>query len=280
MHRRLLRWEDTCSRVEACDLTALLSAAQLLGLRVEAPPHQDEFPPDLSLAPGKTSYTLTLRRGRIAVPEAGRLAHYLAITIPWTFFYLCPQPVLHAASCVVEGEAVLFCGRSETGKSSLAAAAWERGFPVLNDDCTVVDPARVLVRPFPQGFSLRLTEPVVPPAFARVLSPGCPYFLGSNWKSDNWVLFGRALPGLVAYGASLPVRALYLVRRGAATRRAPVDRQTALRNILAQTYPGQAGKLAILPFVEALMGQGKIHVLEMGDGEVSEAVSLAISPNF
>ena len=278
-HRRLLRWEDTCSLAEVCDLPALTRAANLLGLGMEPSPTQGDASHNISLAPGKASHLLTIRGSRISVAEPERISHYLTVTIPWTFFYLSPQPVLHAASCVVDDQAVLFCGWPEAGKSSLAAAAWQRGLPVINDDCTAIDPARALVRPFPQCLSLRLSEPVVPEPFARALGESDQYFLGKNWKSDCWVLFGRSLPGMVAYGMNFPVRGLYLVKRGAHTRRTPADRQSALRKILAQTYPGQAGKLALLPFIESLMSQGKIHELEVGDGDVSGALSLAISPS-
>lgn len=278
MHRRLVRWEDTCCLAEVCELDPLLQAVDALGLTTEIPPVPSASPPDISLGRYQSAYLLTVGVREIPVTEADRLAHYLAVTIPWTFFRLSPNPVLHASSCVVDDQAVLFCGRSETGKSSLAAAAWELGLSVMSDDCTVVDPERLLVRPFPQGFSLRLPEPVVPEPFTRLADQGSRYFLGKGLKSENWVLFGRSLPGFAPYGLNLPVKALYLIRRGASTRRSPVDRQKALRSILAQTFPGQVGALTILPFIEALMSQGKIHELEVGEGDVSGAVAMVASP--
>lgn len=278
MHRRLLRWENTCSLAEVCDLPALDQAADLLGLVVEDTHGPNDSSPHVSLATSGPVYLLTIGVRQFTFRQAEGPAHYLAVAIPWTFHKLSPDPVLHASSCVVDNEAVLFCGRSETGKSSLIAAAWELGLPVINDDCTVVDPAGATVRPFPQGFSLRLSEPVLPEPFARFLDQGSQYFLGRGLKSDNWVLFGRSTLGLVPYGVSLPVRALYLIRRGSSTRCIPADRQKALSNILAQTYPGRAGNLAILPFIENLMREGKIHELEVGDGDFFGAVSLAVSP--
>ena len=277
-HRRLLRWEGTCCRAQVHDLGALSDAADMLGLGIEDAPEQDNSPADVSLEPFKGGYLLKVGTTSYTLPAEDDPAHYLAITIPWTFYTLSPDPVLHAAGFVVEGEAVLLCGRSGVGKSSLTAAAWKRGLRVMNDDCTVVDPARAIVRPFPQGFSLRIDEPVVPAPFVEIASQGCPYYLGRGLKSENWVLFGRSLPGMVTLGQGLPVRALYFIRRGSTTRRSVADRQTALKNTLAQTYPGQAGKMAILPFVEALFKQGKIHELEVGDGDISNAVDLAVSP--
>lgn len=42
--------------------------------------------------------------------------------------------VLHASAVQVNGKAVLFCGSSGTGKSTLAAALAQRGFPLVADD--------------------------------------------------------------------------------------------------------------------------------------------------
>ena len=48
--------------------------------------------------------------------------------------------VLHGSAVLVEGEAVVFLGRSGMGKSTLAGALARRGFPVLSDDLSVLRP--------------------------------------------------------------------------------------------------------------------------------------------
>lgn len=45
---------------------------------------------------------------------------------------------LHASALCIHGQAVLFCGKSETGKSTTAAALALRGIPVLCEDITPV----------------------------------------------------------------------------------------------------------------------------------------------
>ncbi len=48
------------------------------------------------------------------------------------------QIVLHASAVRVNGKAVLFCGPSVAGKSTLAAALAQRGYPLVTDDiCTL-----------------------------------------------------------------------------------------------------------------------------------------------
>jgi hypothetical protein len=42
--------------------------------------------------------------------------------------------VVHASAVVVRGRAMLFCGQSGAGKSTMAALLGQRGYPLLNDD--------------------------------------------------------------------------------------------------------------------------------------------------
>jgi HPr Serine kinase C-terminal domain len=46
--------------------------------------------------------------------------------------------VLHASAVRVNGKAVLFCGQSGEGKSTLAAALTQRGYPLITDDLCVI----------------------------------------------------------------------------------------------------------------------------------------------
>jgi hypothetical protein len=58
--------------------------------------------------------------------------------------------VLHASAVCVNGKAVLFCGSSGEGKSTLAAALTQRGYPLITDDLcaiTVTDAGMPMVHP-------------------------------------------------------------------------------------------------------------------------------------
>jgi hypothetical protein len=67
------------------------------------------------------------------------------------------QIVLHASAVRVNGKAVLFCGAAGAGKSTLAAALAQRGYPLVNDDaCSVSVEAGVAPRLHPDGRQLKL----------------------------------------------------------------------------------------------------------------------------
>lgn len=84
--------------------------------------------------------------------------------------------VLHASAVATPAGAAAFAGFTGSGKSTLAAALAARGFPILTDDCLVVEPSSdgFLVRPFYPGArlwpdsvraigaSLRSSRPVAP----------------------------------------------------------------------------------------------------------------------
>lgn len=64
--------------------------------------------------------------------------------------------VLHASAVATPGGAIAFVGRAGSGKSTLAAALAATGFPLLADDCLVVEPSSrgFVARPFYPGARL------------------------------------------------------------------------------------------------------------------------------
>lgn len=78
-------------------------------------------------------------------------------------------PVVHAG--VIGGPlgAIVVCGQSQSGKSTLTAAAARRGWHHLSDDLGPVDVQSMTVTPFPRPMMLRpggrehLGQPMVPP---------------------------------------------------------------------------------------------------------------------
>ena len=67
------------------------------------------------------------------------------------------QIVLHASTVRVNGRAVLFCGSSGAGKSTIAAALAQRGYPLVTDDvCTLTIDGRGAPLVHPDGRQLKL----------------------------------------------------------------------------------------------------------------------------
>lgn len=62
---------------------------------------------------------------------------------------------LHAALIVTESGAIVFPGRTHSGKSTLAAAAQLRGLRVLSDEYTLVDTATGFVQGWPRPLRIR-----------------------------------------------------------------------------------------------------------------------------
>lgn len=93
--------------------------------------------------PGIARFLLTAGRDIRFEADAGIGPADIAIFLLGTAFGILlhqrGQIVLHASAVRVGGSAVLFCGTSGAGKSSLAAALAQRGFPVVTDDFCALD---------------------------------------------------------------------------------------------------------------------------------------------
>jgi hypothetical protein len=78
----------------------------------------------------------------VFAPESEASAADIPIFILGTVFGILlhqrEQIVLHASAVRVNGRAVLFCGQSGAGKSTMAAALAQRGYPLVTEDiCTL-----------------------------------------------------------------------------------------------------------------------------------------------
>jgi hypothetical protein len=83
---------------------------------------------------------------------------------------------LHGCAFVHEGKAVLFCGPSGAGKTTLAMAAEVLGFPALGEDLVVVD--------WQQGRVHGLAMPFRPRPFTRALLDGWFRARSGSWSED------------------------------------------------------------------------------------------------
>jgi hypothetical protein len=81
--------------------------------------------------------------------------------------------VLHASACATRQGAIAFLGETGMGKSTLAASLGLRGFPVLTDDCLLVEQQAGVMVSVPSYPGLRLWPETVSALFAQkpVLEP-------------------------------------------------------------------------------------------------------------
>jgi hypothetical protein len=134
-----------------------------------ANPHWDSWFQYAAL-PGGRSYvrgwemgeTLVAADGRqifcrpdAAAPPESFQVYLLGQALSFAFLKLGFEP-LHGTAVVVEGRAVVFLGGSGLGKSTLAAAFVEAGYPVLTDDVLMTQPVAGQMTAFPGPPRLKL----------------------------------------------------------------------------------------------------------------------------
>ncbi len=99
----------------------------------------DQF---LLRVPGVARFLLQAGRDIIFEPCDHGRASDIGIFVTGTVFGILlhqrRQTVLHASAVKVGGKAILFCGSSGAGKSTMAAALGNAGYPLLNDDISVI----------------------------------------------------------------------------------------------------------------------------------------------
>jgi hypothetical protein len=82
--------------------------------------------------------------------DVGDIPIFLLGTVFGILLHQRERIVLHASAVRVNGKAVLFCGSSGEGKSTLAAALTQRGYPLITDDVcaiTVTDVGTPMAHP-------------------------------------------------------------------------------------------------------------------------------------
>ncbi len=111
--------------------------------------------------PGVARFLLTAGRDIAFEEDADTPAHDVAIfligTVFGTLLHQRDHIVLHASAVRVNGKAVLFCGASGAGKSTIAAALGRRGYDFVSDDvCAITLDAAGVPMVQPDGRQLKL----------------------------------------------------------------------------------------------------------------------------
>ena len=86
---------------------------------------------------------------RATQPPVETLRHLLIDEVLPALLAMSGSLVLHGAAVVIEESALVILGQSQMGKSTLGIAFAQRGYPLLADDCVVIDRmnGRFLVQP-------------------------------------------------------------------------------------------------------------------------------------
>jgi hypothetical protein len=111
---------------------------------------------------------------------------------------------VHAASLVHEGRSLILCGRTRSGKTTLALALLARGFGLLSDEFALSAPDARTVLPYRRGVHVRPGTPELVPELAFLssrnqhpLSGGFQWTLGFDELAR---IFPGRFPGPAALG--------------------------------------------------------------------------------
>lgn len=88
--------------------------------------------------------------------DAGDIPIFILGTVFGILLHQRQQIVLHASAVRVNGKAVLFCGASGAGKSTMAAALAQRGYPLVTDDLCAITVVDGMPMVHPDGRQLKL----------------------------------------------------------------------------------------------------------------------------
>ncbi|MDB5440166.1 MAG: HPr kinase/phosphorylase [Caulobacteraceae bacterium] len=144
-------------------------------------------------------------------PEAGvppsACAVYLQNMVITALLHQRGGMVLHASAVAVDGEAVLFCGASGQGKSTLAATLAARGHALVSDDVSLVTlGAGGAPMVSPDGRALKLDDPAIGQLGLETARGAAP----AGQPEKSYVAAPRRWTG-----GDLPLRAIYMLRSGA-----------------------------------------------------------------
>jgi hypothetical protein len=141
--------------------------------------------------------------------------------------------VLHAAACATPWGAIAFMGMTGMGKSTLAAGFGLQGFPILTDDCLLVEEQNGSVMSIPSYPGIRLWPESVSALFREepTLQPL------AHYTEKRRLLFGQIHPE-----APVPLASIYVLSHSQKTKRAagvtiePLRASEALLEIVKHTF--------------------------------------------
>lgn len=174
---------------------------------------------------------------------------------------------LHTAAVEIDGRAILFCGPTEAGKSTLALRLAVRGHRHLADDRMLLTTEAAPHRVAALGLAAKAREPLPP-------GRGLAELVAARWELADDDISYLHLVGeeTAAFGVELPLGALVVPRRdpdwvedATLTRAAPGE----LARTLIEETTSPAGPAVIVPAMTRLADAVDGFILSYRDGDAA-----------
>ncbi len=174
--------------------------------------------------------------------------------------------VLHASAVAIDGEAIIFVGNKGHGKSTMAATLYGRGHQLIADDVVALEIDEA-------------GQPIVIPGFPqfKLYPEAAVSSLGDDPKNlpqlaDGYEKRSRRITERFVLELT-PLRSIYVLGRGSALSIEPLDQQTALLTLIANSRMARFGKQLLqgaeasthLRQCTALLAQVPVYRLERPD---------------
>jgi hypothetical protein len=169
--------------------------------------------------------------------------------------------LLHAGAVEWAGHAVLFPAPMESGKTTLVAGMVRAGARYLSDEAAVIEPATLLVHPFPKALTIGAGSRGVLAELAPRLDPELARYMRGDWHVDARAIRPECLAPATA--PSFVIAPTYV--RDATTSLVPMTRAETVvhlgQNSFNLTDHGRAG----LEVLAAVARTSQCHRLVVGD---------------
>lgn len=180
----------------------------------------------------------------------------------------CDAIVLHAGGIEHEEVGFILPAEMEAGKTTLTAGLVRAGLGYLTDEAVAVEPATLLIQPYPKPFSL---DPGSWALFPE-LEP-LPDLSSDEYKAHEWLVAPRAVGNI---GRSCPVGVVAFPQYspGAETELIPMARAEALIELTKNTFRFDARPREALDVLAEVVRSAECYRFTIGD--LDSAVSIVM----
>ena len=183
--------------------------------------------------------------------------------------------IVHAGAIQTRMGALLFCGPSYVGKSTLGFFAWQAGQTLMGDDRLVYHPDTASVSPFPKPL-----KPRVGPDFQLPLCSGGDLHFVGRLENENHRVIPRSMPGITPLDGRVSVHRIYFLERSdtsTSTLRSLTAVEALPRWMNQMMFTRSGSMLSSLATLEACANTGRVKVLRVGVHDTHQALQLMLA---